>query len=165
MDKLPPELQECWLVVVWYHDESTFYANDRHKLGWKHKDATAVPYAKEKVHCKWLPDGKEAAKIIFKAGKNQEGYFINDETIDQANHTMDLLDKHFPHDAHVLIFDNATTHAKCAEGALSACYMPKNPSKVEKNWGVEVNQHDENDKPMYGLDRKILKTKILMTNG
>jgi hypothetical protein len=55
---------------------------------------------------------------------------------------MDLLDKHFPHDAHVLIFDNATTHTKCAEGALSACYMPKNPSKVEKNWEVEVNQHD-----------------------
>ena len=82
MDHLSPELQECW-VVVWYHDESTFYANDRCKLGWKHKDATAVPYAKGEgalqmvanmvsVEYGWLrlPDGKEAARILFKAGKN-----------------------------------------------------------------------------------------------
>ena len=32
MDQLPPEPQEHW-VVVWYHDESMFYANDRCKLG------------------------------------------------------------------------------------------------------------------------------------
>jgi hypothetical protein len=53
---------------------------------------------------------------------------------------MDLLDKHFPHEAHILVFDNTTTHTKCPKGALSACYMPKNTSKAEKNWGVEVNQ-------------------------
>ena len=78
---------------------------------------------------------------------------------------MDLLNKHFPHDAHVLVFDNATTHTKRAEGALSARYMPKSPSKAEKNWGVEVNQRDKNGKPMYGSDGKIFKTKIPMTNG
>ena len=107
----------------------------------------------------------EEARILFKAGKNREGYFTNDEIIDQANHTMDLLDKHFPNDDHVLIFDNATTHTKRTEGALSARYMPKNTSKVEKNWGVEVNQRDENGKPIFGSDGKILKKKILMTNG
>jgi len=58
---------------------------------------------------------------------------------------MDLK-KHFPHEAHVLMFDNATTHTKHPEGNLPACYMPKNTLKVEKNWGVEVNQCDENDK-------------------
>ena len=78
---------------------------------------------------------------------------------------MDLLDKHFPHEAHALMFDNATTHTKCPEGALSACYMPKNTSKVEKNWVVEVNQHDKNVKQVYGSDGKILKTKIPMTDG
>ena len=78
---------------------------------------------------------------------------------------MDLLNKHFPHNAHVLIFDNATTHTKCVEGALSACYMPKSTSKAEKNWGVEVNQRNENGRPMYGCARKILKMKIPMTNG
>jgi len=82
MDQLPQEPQEHW-VVVWYHDESMFYANDRHKLGWKHKDAMAVPYAKGEgalqmvanmvsTEYGWLhsPYGKEAAQILFKAGKN-----------------------------------------------------------------------------------------------
>lgn len=177
MDQLPPELQECW-VVIWCHDESTFYANDRCKLGWKYKDATVVPYTKGEgtsqmvadmvsAEYGWLcsPDGKEEAQILFKAGKNQEGYFTNDEIIDQANHTMDLLSKHFPNNTHVLVFDNASTHTKCPEGALSAHYMPKNTSKLEKNWGVEVNQCDKNGKPTYGSGRKILKTKIPMTNG
>jgi hypothetical protein len=35
----------------------------------------------------------------------------------------------------VWVFDNATTHTKRAEGALSAQYMPKSTCK----WGVEVN--------------------------
>lgn len=29
------------IVVVWHHDESTFYAHDRRKLGWRHKNAKA----------------------------------------------------------------------------------------------------------------------------
>jgi hypothetical protein len=33
-------------VVLWCHDESTFYANDRRKLRWVHKTETAKPYAK-----------------------------------------------------------------------------------------------------------------------
>jgi len=78
MDQLPPEPQEHW-----YHDESIFYANDRCKLGWKHKDAMAVPYAKGEgasqmvadmvsTEFGWLCslDGKEAAQILFKGGKN-----------------------------------------------------------------------------------------------
>ncbi|KAF8156729.1 hypothetical protein B0H34DRAFT_629354, partial [Crassisporium funariophilum] len=28
------------------HDKSTFYVNDWQKVGWVHKDATAVPRAK-----------------------------------------------------------------------------------------------------------------------
>ena len=78
---------------------------------------------------------------------------------------MDLLNKHFLNNDNVLVFDNATTHTKRTKGALSACYMPKNILRVEKNWGVEVNQCDENGKPIYGSDGKILKKKILMTDG
>ncbi|KAF8921788.1 hypothetical protein CPB85DRAFT_1191854, partial [Mucidula mucida] len=29
------------IVVVWRHDESTFYAHDRRKLGWRHENAKA----------------------------------------------------------------------------------------------------------------------------
>jgi hypothetical protein len=70
-------------VVVWYHDESTFYAHDWCKSGWVHSSETAVPYAKGKglsqmvadvvsADYGWLhsPDGKQEVQVFFKAGKN-----------------------------------------------------------------------------------------------
>ncbi|KAJ7199879.1 hypothetical protein GGX14DRAFT_318243, partial [Mycena pura] len=33
-------------VVIWYHDESIFYAHDRRGRAWYHKDAPATPYRK-----------------------------------------------------------------------------------------------------------------------
>jgi hypothetical protein len=33
-------------VVIWNHDESTYYAKDRRKIHWVHKSETMVPYAK-----------------------------------------------------------------------------------------------------------------------
>ena len=33
-------------MVVWFHDESTFYANDQCRLHWVHKSETVVPHAK-----------------------------------------------------------------------------------------------------------------------
>src|SRR5882762_520681 len=33
-------------IVIWVHDESTFYAHDRHKLRWVHSSESAKPYAK-----------------------------------------------------------------------------------------------------------------------
>src|SRR5258705_13710327 len=98
---------------MWFHDESTFYANDRRKSGWVHKSKTAVPYTKGEgpsqmvadvvsVDYGWLrsPDGKENACVFFKAGKNQEGYFTNDEILEQATTIMDILDKYYPDDDH-----------------------------------------------------------------
>ena len=61
-------------TVVWFHDESTFYANDCQLSRWVHKDETAKPYATDKGTSQmvadfvsadygWLhsPDGKEEA--------------------------------------------------------------------------------------------------------
>ena len=45
-----------------------------------------------------LPEGKEEAHVLFKTGKNREGYFTNEDILDQANKAMDILDKHYPHD-------------------------------------------------------------------
>jgi hypothetical protein len=33
---------------------------------------------------------------------------------------MDILEEHYPDEDHVLVFDNATTHLKRADDALSA---------------------------------------------
>ena len=38
---------------------------------------------------------------------------------------MDILDKYYAEEDHVLVFDNATTHTKWADGALSARSMLK----------------------------------------
>ena len=78
-DPLPHERK----IVVWFHDESTFYANDQRLARWVHKDEAAKPYAKEEGASQmvadlvsadygWLqsPDGEEEARVLFKAGKN-----------------------------------------------------------------------------------------------
>jgi hypothetical protein len=161
-------------VVVWYHDESTFYANDQRKSGWVHSSETAVPYAKGEGPSQmvadvvsadygWLrsPDGKDKARVFFKAGKNREGYFTNDEILEQATKIMDILDEHYAGEDHVLVFDNATTHTKRADGALSARYMPKST----REWGVEVNLRGPDGKPVYGPDGKLLKHKIKMEDA
>jgi hypothetical protein len=75
---------------------------------------------------------------------------------------MEILQKHFPDEDHVLIFDNATTHLKCPEGALSALKMTKGPSP---NFMVEVNDLDHNGKAQYAPNGKFLKKKIPIGNG
>jgi hypothetical protein len=75
---------------------------------------------------------------------------------------MDILKEHYPHEDHVLIFDNATTHLKRARGSLSASKMTKGPSA---NFCVEINAVDDAGKAIYGPDGKILKRKIPMANG
>jgi hypothetical protein len=55
-DQPMPGTHEQW-VVLWFHDESTFYANDRRKQGWKHKDTTGPLQCliqRGRVPRKWL---------------------------------------------------------------------------------------------------------------
>jgi hypothetical protein len=73
---------------------------------------------------------------------------------------MDILEKYYANENHILVFDNATTHLKRADGALSARHMPKGTSKAETNWGVEVNIRDTAGKQVYAADSKLLKGKI-----
>ncbi|TFK18327.1 hypothetical protein FA15DRAFT_579541, partial [Coprinopsis marcescibilis] len=35
-----------WHVVIWYHDESTFYAHDRREARWVSNEESPTPYAK-----------------------------------------------------------------------------------------------------------------------
>jgi hypothetical protein len=169
-----PEPDQC-RTVLWLHDESTFYANDRRKTRWVHKSEMAVPYTKGEGHSLmvaefvsadygWLrsPDETESTWVLFKAGKGHDGYFDNENILAQTSQAMDILEKHYADEDHVMIFDNTTTHLKRAEGALSATKMPKGPSK---NFGVEISIVNDAGKPVYGPDGKILKKKVLMANG
>ncbi|KAF9510307.1 hypothetical protein BS47DRAFT_1300305 [Hydnum rufescens UP504] len=77
---------------------------------------------------------------------------------------MDILDKHYRTEDHVFIYDNATTHKKCADDALSARHMPKYPPnpngkgrKKGENWGVKVPLLGPNGNVIHGSDGKVVK--------
>lgn len=170
---IPPEVARA--LVIWHHDESTFYANDRRYNCWVPPGATAKPYAKGEgaslmiahfvsADYGWLqsPDGSETAGVLFRAGKNREGYFTNDDILSQFETAVQIVKKYFPGDDHIFLYDNATTHLKRDAGALSASKMTKGPSE---KFFVEVNVTDENGKPVYSSDGKILKEKRRMGNA
>ncbi|KAH7905399.1 hypothetical protein BJ138DRAFT_1106018 [Hygrophoropsis aurantiaca] len=165
-------------IVVWFHDESTFYANDRRVVRWVFKGETAVPRTKGEgaslmvadfvsADYGWLrsPDGNKQGRVLFRCGKARDGYFTN---LDIQNHTknaMDILDEHFSNEDHVLVFDNATTHLKRADNALSARKMPKGIPKKGGNWGVEVVKVDIDGKSVFSADGKVCKIKVPMSDG
>ncbi len=78
-------------TVVWYHDESVFYAHDRQSIQWVHDTETEKPYAKGEgqsymiddfisADYGWLSslDGSQTACVGLKPGANHDGYFSND---------------------------------------------------------------------------------------
>ena len=81
-EHLPSE--EGKRIIAWFH-EPVFYAHDRRKKGWYHKDASAKPYAKGEGTSlmiadfvsadfgRWLtsPDEKQSARQLFKPEKNR----------------------------------------------------------------------------------------------
>ena len=83
----------------------------------------------------------------------------------QATIVMDILEKHYPNEDHVLVFDNATTHTKRADNALSARKMPKFTPKDGNNWLLSVTKTDSNGKPIYGPDGKVLKEPVQMEDA
>lgn len=113
----------------------------------------------------WLcsPNRQESAHILFKPGKNQDGYFTYKEILAHARMAMSILKKHYPHECHIFIFDNASTHLKCAVDTLSAYHMSKNPTGPNNPmFGVNMNMLNEQQKLVYGPDGKVLRTQIQM---
>ncbi|KAE9403400.1 hypothetical protein BT96DRAFT_1080589 [Gymnopus androsaceus JB14] len=115
----------------------------------------------------WLhsKDGKESARVVFCPGKNCDGYFDNNDILTQSWKALDILTHDYPDEDHVLVFDNATTHLKRAEDALSARKMPKFTPKVGMNWGIEVTMKRDDGTIVYDDKGKPKKTKIHMRNG
>lgn len=95
-------------TMVWFHDESVFYAHDRRKKRWVHKTEKAKPYQKGEgaslmvadfvsADYGWLraPDhsagNPEEARVFFKPGSGWDGYFTNEEIQAQADKAIDIL--------------------------------------------------------------------------
>jgi hypothetical protein len=117
------------------------------------------------------PDCTEEARIIFKAGVNREGYFTNNDILKHATSAMNILTKFYPDEEHVLVFDNATTHLKQSETALSTHHMPKGTKPVGEFWGSTVPVLDSDGMQVYKqneegkLTRKPLTQKVPMDDA
>ncbi|CAK5283931.1 unnamed protein product [Mycena citricolor] len=175
---------KCRRVIIWYHDESIFYAHDRRRETWYHKDSDALPYRKGEGYSfmvadffspdfGWLrnPDDlSQNARRSMRPGKNRDGYFTSEEVLEQANTACDLVQELWPEFDHIFVYDNATTHKKRPEGSLSARAMPKGTSgmkkgKEEANFLVEVNKRDAEGKLVYDTKGNLVKDKIKMTGA
>ena len=112
----------------------------------------------------WLQshEGSQQAQVLFKAGKAWDGYFTNEDILQQAMNAMDILQKDYESENHVFIFDNATTHLKQVDNALSACKMPPNPPRHGQNWGVNVVVFYGDGKPMFGPNGKVQHQRVPM---
>ncbi|KAJ7588416.1 hypothetical protein C8J56DRAFT_743054, partial [Mycena floridula] len=129
-------------LILITHDESTFFCHDQQKTFWQHVDHKAVPQPKGEGESLMVSDyltsewgrlrnqaGTEAARILFRAGKNREGWFANDNICDQTEHVIDIFEERTNGMAVALfLFDNAPSHQKRSPDALSARKMPKKPN-------------------------------------
>lgn len=144
-------------LILVTHDESTFYAHDRRKTGWQHSTDKATPERKgegpslmisDMLTADWgrLRDGDECvpiflfynqgtyqnvnseARVVFKAGKNRDGWFSSEDLLAQVEKSIDIFEsKTNGFATGLFMFDNAPSHQKRAADALSARKMPKRP--------------------------------------
>ncbi|KAG0697413.1 hypothetical protein DFH29DRAFT_811718, partial [Suillus ampliporus] len=105
-------------------------------------------------------DGMRLARILFCVGKARDGYFSNDKIIWHAQKAMTILEKDYPDDDHIFVFNNATTHLKRVDDAISACQMPKGC----KDWGVNTPVRDAKGN-MICADGKMMMQKVCIADG
>ncbi|PPQ76681.1 hypothetical protein CVT25_015912, partial [Psilocybe cyanescens] len=75
-----------------------------------------------------LRDKTDKAHLFFQAGKAQDGYFNNDNLIIEVDKAIDIFEgKTNGFATGLFLFDNAPSHQKRAQNALSARKMPKGP--------------------------------------
>ncbi|KAJ6615170.1 hypothetical protein B0H10DRAFT_1801954 [Mycena sp. CBHHK59/15] len=131
-------------LILITHDESTFYANDRRKLGWVPKLGKGKPEPKGEgesimvsdfLTFEWgrLTDGDDEARLLFRAGKNRDsdGYFASKDLLEQVSCAIDIFEaKTNGFATGLFLFDNAPSHRKRAADALSARKMVKGPKLI-----------------------------------
>jgi hypothetical protein len=167
-----PERPTC----LWLQDESTFFGNDTDESGWHHTDENPQPRPKGpglslmvsdfvSADHGWLRDtsgtSEGEARVLFDAGKNTEGYFINDDHREQLAKAMVIAKRQWPNEDHVFIYDNARTHTKRPDDALSARRMPKGPSPV---FGIDRVVKDAKGQPVKGLNGLVVKERVRMAD-
>jgi len=146
-------------LILVTHDELTFHQNNERKTHWAHSSTTATLKPKgngqllmvsdfltvewghlchgnecvfsllDSCLCLTHPNTHSKARILFKAGKNWEGYFGADQLHQQVDQAIDIFeDKTNGWAQGLFMFDNAPSHQKWAPDAISARRMVKSES-------------------------------------
>ncbi|KAJ7691931.1 hypothetical protein B0H17DRAFT_1133457 [Mycena rosella] len=112
------------------------------------------------------------AFVASQTTSGKRGYFTNQEILAQACIATEILPEFRDDIEHVFVYDNATTHKKWAEDALSACKMLKtkpapfktgpNKGKMRPNFLVEHTARTPDGKPIYNPDGSLKMEKIRM---
>ncbi|KAH6908650.1 hypothetical protein BKA70DRAFT_1222261 [Coprinopsis sp. MPI-PUGE-AT-0042] len=151
-------------VVIWYHDETIFYAHDRRRVFWQHNSKSAKPYAKGEGASLMIANFV-SADFGFLVGKDGDGYFTNIDILAQVEQAMKILQEMYPDFDHVFVYDNATTHTKHPKASISARNMTKWPSAT---FGVKITERDANGNPCYTMGpngvQVLKKTKVRMSD-
>lgn len=147
-------------LVLITHDELTFYyQNDQQKIYWACPGKNVAPRPKGEGLTLMVSDFLTAdwgrlrhndrcafadlfppqnlslfhseAHIIFQAGKNRDGWFTADHLLTQVDKAITIFKEITKGDVQALfLFDNAPSHQKHADDALSACLMVKGASYI-----------------------------------
>ena len=123
-------------VVMITHDESTFYANQGKKMFWMENgkkkllpksDGQSIMVSGFQCFCHGFMSTEIEGNIlrsyqIFYAGSNRDGWFTNEDLVEQLHRTAPLFRELHP-EATIecyLFFDNSMTHRKKAPDGLDA---------------------------------------------
>ncbi|CAE6456455.1 unnamed protein product [Rhizoctonia solani] len=129
-------------VIIWFHDESIFFANDRRIVRWVGSDERPVPFKKGEGNTIMIADfvcpqfgwlkGKngESARVIFRPGINRDGWFTSAQVVKQLENAVKIVQEAYPEYTHVFVYDNAPCHTKRPEDAISARSMTKGEVKI-----------------------------------
>lgn len=78
------------------------------------------------------------ARILFRAGKNRDGYFNSEDVLKQTAAAIDIFEESHPGARALFAFDNAKTHQARAPDALSARRLPKGMKMWTPASGVQM---------------------------
>ena len=176
----PPELQDGEVrVIPIVHDESIFHSNEAQAVLWE-EDGIGGIRAKSKgpsqhisgfsCPCHGFPalDGAKSYKII-NPGKNNDGYWTNDDLVLQVQEVIPLFEALHPDCELLFMFDNSQNHHKKSPDGLCVNVLNlsdggKNTPKLRNGWFIVNGQRqDFQMQNEYGV-QKGLKTILQERN-
>lgn len=144
---------DCEQTIYWFHDESSYNANDDQSIMWKDESMQIIKpkgkgaglmvsdFIEERDGFLALSDEmyetlskedqtlKQSARVIFEYGKAKEGYWDCHLFMEQMEVAVKVAEAKYPPHIykHVWIFDHSCGHTAFAPDALVASHLNKKP--------------------------------------